>query len=103
MGAPFGNHNSKNQGRRSAYQEQADAKMLARMFFERFDTNEIKQILREGKYSIKEAFIAKALSGSDKHQIAVFNKLFPDQLKADVEGEIIVPIIIKRGNPADKK
>jgi len=75
-------------GRKSAYQEKADAEMLHKMFFDILKRDDIKKKLSDGNYSIKDSFIAKAFAGSERHQIAIFNKLFPDMMQMDVEGNV---------------
>lgn len=68
-------------GRKSAYLEKANAEMLASLFFMNINSQELKDKITSGNYSIAESFIQKALEGSQAHQIAIFNKLFPDQSK----------------------
>ena len=88
-------------GRKSAYKERADATMLAKMFFDKHQKNEIKEMIARGEYSIKDAFIAKAFHGNERCQLAIFNKLFPDKVEPG-DTNFIVQMIIKKGN-ADKK
>lgn len=68
-------------GRKSAYAERANAELLAGMFFEETDKEEIEKLMATGKFSVKDSFLSKALSGGEKQQLAIFNKLFPDNLK----------------------
>jgi len=103
MGARKGSNNGSSggkkgrSGRKSAYQEKADAKMLHKMFFDIIDKEDIKKMVQSGKYSIKDSFMAKAFSGSERHQLAMFNKLFPDKITTDEGSDFIIPVIIKRG------
>ena len=83
MAAPKGNQNAKgNKGgaRKSAYQERADAELLWRLFTEKMDRDEVMKVAKTGNYSILESFLAKAMAGSDKHQIEMFKKCFPDNI-----------------------
>lgn len=84
MGAPKGNQNGKGNkggGRKSAYQEQADAEYLWNFFFKEHDKEEIRQRLASGKYSVSDVFLTKAYAGDMKAMIAVFMKLFPDKIE----------------------
>lgn len=67
-------------GRKSAYQEKADAELLAKMFFEKLDKEEVRAMLATGKYSLKDVFLSKGFTGNDRVLLAIFNKLFPDKL-----------------------
>ena len=78
----MGNSNS---GRKSAYQENADAKTLAKMFFDEYTLEEIRSKLKSGKHSIQEAFMLKALEGSERHQVSIFQKVFPDKFESTEE------------------
>lgn len=82
MGAPKGNKNAagnRGGGRKSAYQENADAELLREMFFGELSREEIQEKLRSGKYSLKDVFVSKGYSGSERVLLAVFNKTFPDE------------------------
>jgi len=57
MSAPNGNKNAVGNpggGRKSAYQEKADAEMLHKIFFGEHTEEEIRNLLKKGKYSIKD-------------------------------------------------
>ncbi|HYC79960.1 MAG TPA: hypothetical protein VEC17_02950 [Candidatus Binatia bacterium] len=86
MAAPKGNKNALGNtggGRKSAYQERADAETLHRMFFAEHDYNELKSIVKSGKFSVKDQFLLKALEGDSKAMAAIFKKLFPDKMELD--------------------
>jgi len=74
-----GTPGNRNGGRKSAYQERADAKMLWDMFFDEHDVNTIREKFKTGKYSIKEIFVSKAFAGNEKFILAMFNKIFPNE------------------------
>jgi len=109
MGARKGSNNGSSggkkgrSGRKSAYQEKADAKTLHKMFFDKQDREKIKSMVKGGKYSIKDSFMAKAFAGSERHQLAIFNKLFPDIITTPDDKDFIVPIIIRKGVPKNSK
>lgn len=80
MGASQGNQHAlgnKGGGRKSAYQEKADAEALFEMFFDEFSKEDIEKKIDAGKYSLKDILISKGLSGDTKILIAIFNKVFP--------------------------
>jgi len=77
-GNPNGNPGNKGGGRKSAYQEKADAAFLWEVFTKQLDKEELKEILK-GNHSIKDAWIAKALSGNERFINQIVHKLFPDK------------------------
>jgi hypothetical protein len=95
MAAPEGNQNAKGNkggGRKSAYQELADAQALKEMFFSNHDQEEIEQMIRSGKFSPKARMILNAMEGDTKALIAMFNKVFPNQLDVKLSktiGEVL--------------
>ena len=83
MGAPLGNKyalGNKGGGRKSAYQEKADAETLHKMFFDVLSKEDIKQYIKEGNYSLMDVFISKGFGGNDKILIELFKKIFPDNI-----------------------
>lgn len=83
MPNPYGNPGNKGGGRKSAYQERADARELTHMFFEEIDVKELVEKIMSGKYRVKDALLVKALLGDDRILLGMFNKLFPDHMKVD--------------------
>lgn len=75
-----GNPGNRGGGRKSAYQERKDAKLLHEMFFTAMTREEITRKLKTGKYSIKELFVSKAFAGNEKFILAMFHKIFPDKM-----------------------
>ncbi len=95
MAAPEGNQNAvgnKGGGRKSAYQEGADAAMLREMFLAPMSRDEVQAKLKSGKYSLKDLFVSKGYAGNERVLLALFNKNFPDDLlttesrKKDADG-----------------
>lgn len=85
MGAPKGNknaegHDGSGTGRRSAYQERADAELLHNIFFTDFSKVKIKAKLKTGEYSLKDVLISKGFGGDTRVLLGIFKKLFPDNL-----------------------
>ena|SRR3990167_5008761 len=76
-----GNPGNKGGSRKSAYQEHADQALLEKMFFEIISQKEVRKLLASGKYSLKDIFVSKGFSGNERILLAMFNKLFPDNLK----------------------
>lgn len=89
------NVGNKNSGRKSSYQEQADAKLLYEMFFGKQKKGKILAQIKKGNYSLKDKFVELAYRGNERILSEVFKKLFPDKF----EGELKKPvnIIITRG------
>ena len=86
MAAPLGNHNAvgnKGGGRKSAYQENADAAMLREMFTVPMSREEVQAKLKSGKYSLKDLFVSKGYAGNERVLLALFHKYFPDDLLAN--------------------
>ena len=77
-------------GRKSAYQEQADAKLLFEMFFGKLTKKQIEKLTAAGKHSLKDKFIELAFDGNERILVEVFKKLFPDKY----EGELKKPVNI---------
>ncbi len=77
-------HDGHNAGRKSFYQEKANAEFLAECFFKEQDRAEITKKIRSGKYSVSSAMMAKAMAGDVKIMIEIFKKLFPDTFKGDM-------------------
>jgi len=88
MGLPKGTNNGNHgaegrSGRKSAYQENADATLLREMFLNPMSRDEIQAKLKSGKYSLKDLFVSKGYSGNERVLLALFHKYFPDDLLAN--------------------
>ena len=90
MSNPNGNPGNKGGGRKSAYQEKADAQFLADFFFKEHTKEELEEMVK-GNRSVSKLMLVKALAGNEKYTLAVFSKLFPD--KVDFKGELETKII----------
>ena len=92
MSNPKGNPGNKGGGRKSAYQERADARLLEEMFFNELCKEETLAKIRSGKYSLKDMFVSKAFDGNERFLGEMFRKLFPDKVetKEDVTLKIDV-------------
>lgn len=88
-----GNPGNRGGGRKSAYQEQADAAMLWEMFFGKLDRKEVEAKLRTGQYSLKDMFVSKAFAGNERILVEVFKKLFPDLEKVDHTGSVNIEVV----------
>ena len=88
MGAPKGSQNAKGNrggtGRPSAYQERANAALLWEMFFGENSREEVSKKLKSGKYSLKDAFVAKGYQGETRVLETIFKRLFPEIREVDV-------------------
>lgn len=88
---------NKGGGRKSAYQEKADAEALLKMFFEKMDKNELQKIVKSGKYSLKDVWLFKAFGGNEKILGEIFRKIFPDTIIH--KGDEHEPIVFEDRNP----
>ena len=104
MGLPKGTNNGAHgvkgkSGRKSEYQEKADAQFLADFFFTKYTKEEIREMVSEGKaHSVSDQMLAKAMVGNEKYTLAVFNKLFPDLSKSQQEHKFDFSDLIKGEN-----
>ncbi|RJQ36871.1 hypothetical protein C4552_03215 [Candidatus Parcubacteria bacterium] len=87
MGAPLGNRNGSGakgrSGRKSAYQERADAALLWDLFRDDLSVQDIRTKMASGRYSLKDVMISRAHAGNDRLLLAIFQKIFPDQARVD--------------------
>lgn len=81
MGALKGNKNAvgnRGGGRKSAYQELADAQDLHDLWLKVHDRKALQKKINKGKYSVKEVFAAKALGGDMSAINKLLDKIFPN-------------------------
>lgn len=101
MPGVIGNQNAvgnKGGGRKSAYQENADASMLREMFLNPMSRDEVQAKLKSGKYSLKDLFVSKGYAGNERVLLALFHKYFPDDLlvnRQPDEGESVTQDAVK--------
>ena len=88
-----GNPGNKGGGRKSAYQERADALTLEKLFFDEQVVSDIREKIESGKYSMKDIFALKGLQGNENVMTKVFQKLFPEKHNIDVKGRITDEIV----------
>jgi hypothetical protein len=95
MGALKGNKNGRgnhNSGRKSAYQERADALTLERMYFDTQEAEEVRRRIESGgEFSIKDRHVLNALEGDQKAITPIFNKVFPDRIEHS--GEVVSKVV----------
>ena len=90
MPGVIGNQNAvgnKGGGRKSAYQENADATLLREMFLNPMSRDEVQAKLKSGKYSLKDLFVSKGYAGNERVLLALFHKYFPDDLLANRQSD----------------
>lgn len=94
MGAPLGNQNKKGKpgGRKSAYQELADATTLHTMFFGEQNQEEIEAKIRSGKFSVKDRFMLTAMEGAESLLRTHFAKVFPDKMEVKEETTLHIDV-----------
>lgn len=83
MGASKGNTNAKGNkggGRKSAYQERADADLLWNVFNNPVNKAELAKRIATGTCTIRDVWVLKALSGNERLIDTIVKKLFPDSV-----------------------
>ena len=88
MPNPKGNPGNKGGGRKGAYLERASAELLWEMWEGIKDKDACREKIKKGKYSLKEAFLLRALNGDRQILIEIFKKLFPDKVISEQHGRI---------------
>lgn len=96
-GNPNGNPGNKGGGRASAFVEREEGIWLKNVWKTDTDTDVLKAKIAKGKYSIRDIFLAKVLSGNERLIAVAANKIMPDltelsgpdgePLKVDLIGE----------------
>ncbi len=78
-------------GRKSAFQEQADAQWLSANFFGKVKLQELKAKIESGNFSLAERLVFLAADDKNlKPLLAIFAKLFPDVVKGDLTKKILI-------------
>lgn len=94
MGNPKGNPGNKGGGRKSAYQELADATEAYRIFFQDHDQEELERKIGSGKFSIKDRFLLNAMEGDTPTVLKAYHKAVPDNVDITTKGkELPTPIL----------
>jgi hypothetical protein len=68
-------------GRKSAYQEKADAELLWKIFTTPMSKKEALNIIRHGHYTIKDVWVAKLFGGNIRLLEGMVKKLFPEKME----------------------
>lgn len=95
MSASKGNKNGRGtkgrSGRKSSYAEQADAAWLSDAFFNKKNLEKLQKIIESGTFSLAQMLVYKAMKENNYRELlAVFAKLFPDVVKADLTKKILI-------------
>ncbi len=105
MAAPLGNKNGRGMkgrsGRKSKFQEIAEARDVEAIFFNEHDQEALENKVRSGKFSIKDRFILTAMEGDTQVLITSAKKVFPDKTK--LSGDPNAPVIIHVSSAGEKK
>jgi hypothetical protein len=83
MSAPVGNKyaiGNKGGGRKSAFQEQADAAFFADLWNGRLKKERLQRKIQKGRYGAKHILAVKILEGNEKLLAKLLDKFFPDQI-----------------------
>lgn len=78
-------------GRKSAYQEIADATEAYRIFTQDNDQEELESKIASGKFSIKDRFILNAMEGDAATVMKAYHKAVPDNIDLTSGGK---PLLI---------
>lgn len=107
MGALIGNKNAvgnKGGGRKSFYQEMADAKRLHEIFFTPRSLEELSKRIEEGKFSPEDKFIQRLMQGNTRLLENAVNKIWSDKLDInDNAKERLVDFLTKDDDTDSKK
>lgn len=82
MGAPKGNQNANGNrggGRKSAFQEYADAQFLHQIWNGEITLQEVETLLESKQHGARHMFAYKCLIGNDRMLASLTDKLFPKQ------------------------
>ena len=82
---------NKGGGRKSAYQEHKDARMLWDVFLKQHTKEELTEIL-QSKHAIKDVWLAKAFAGNERFISQIIHKLFPEGIDITSRGKSIIPL-----------
>lgn len=108
MGAPTGNQfakGNKGGGRKSAYQELADATEAYRMLFEEQDQEELEAKISSGKFAVADRLKLTAMEGDSTVLLGIMKKALPELSKIDhtTKGkELPQPIYVPRDDSAQE-
>ena len=94
MAAPKGNKNAvgnKGGGRKSAYQELADATEAYKIFFDEHDQAKLEKKISSGKFSIRDRFLLTAMEGDTSVINKAYHKAVPDNVDLTSGGK---PLLI---------
>lgn len=83
MGAKKGNQNAKGNkggGRKSSYQEMAEAQRLHKNFFEPKNLKKLQKQIEDGTYSGEDMFVLKLLQGNTRLLEATISKIWGDKV-----------------------
>jgi hypothetical protein len=94
---------NKGGGRKSAYQEKADAEQLWAMFDDPTKIADIRKRVESGVFSVRDVMQLKMLGGNERLIAEVFKKLFPDLEKVDHSGGINITVKDYNGRDGEKK
>ena len=79
-------------GRKSAYQELADATEAFRIFFEEHDQAELEHKISSGKFSLKDRFVLTGMEGDTAVINKAYHKAVPDNVDVTSGGQ---PLVVK--------
>ena len=94
-----GNPGNRGGGRKSAYKEYADARALIDIWEGRKTQEELKKIIKSGKYGAKHVFAAKCMSGDIKALSKIVDKLYAnkhDIVQKNIEVKEVDPVDLEK-------
>ena len=103
MGAKLGNQNAKGNkggGRHPITLEREIRKQEEELMYQVQDVEEVKERLKQKKYSVRDAMLAKELLGNETLISRHYHKVVPDRISQEliVKGEIYIDEDIAKKN-----
>lgn len=83
---------NKGGGRKSAYQELADATAAHKIFFGQHNQEEIEVRIKSGKFSLADRFLLNGMEGDSAIVIKAYNKAVPDKVDPETKPQQIIVI-----------
>jgi type VI protein secretion system component Hcp len=89
MANPKGNPGNRGGGRKSAYQENADAKAFHDLFFKAQSQEAIETKIHNGKFSLMDRYALNGMEGDTRVLNKIVDKLLPDGIDLRSNGETL--------------
>lgn len=99
MPNPNGNPGNKGGGRKNAYEEKKDVEWASNVWVLDQDKDVLETKIASGKFSVRDMFLYKCLTGNERMIQTLANKLLPDQVDVTSGGSPVRIInVIRKSN-----